>query len=216
MRSCLPALRIARRQDATRALGPGTRAVVWFQGCSLSCPGCIAASMNASPPELLLSPRELAGWVTSRPGINGVTLSGGDPFDQPLDALAAFLEEVRATSPLNVLLYTGRTLDQLHAKGGTAVARVLAAVDILVDGPYVAALNDGIGWRGSSNQKIHVLGNRVDDPLAATLSRRRIELEVSGAGVVQLTGMPGPRAGRKILESLERIGRADQASHIPQ
>lgn len=166
--------------------------------------------MNASPPERLLSPRELARWVTSRPGVAGVTLSGGDPFDQPLDALAAFLEEVRVTSALSVLLYTGRTLDRLNANGGTAVARVLAAVDILVDGPYVAALNDGIGWRGSSNQKIHVLGDRVDEPLAGSLSRRRIELEMSGTGVVQLTGMPGSLAGRRILESLERIGRIDQ------
>lgn len=166
--------------------------------------------MNASPPERLLAPWELAKWVTSRPGVAGVTLSGGDPFDQPLDGMAAFLEEVRATSALSVLLYTGRTLEWLYANGGTAVARVLAAVDILVDGPYVAALNDGIGWRGSSNQTIHLIGDRVDEPLSGATSRRRIELEMSGAGVVQLTGMPGPQAGQRILESLERIGRIDQ------
>ena len=166
--------------------------------------------MNASPPESLLSAGDLAQWVVSRRDVEGLTLSGGDPFDQPLDALAEFLEQIRASSSLGVLLYTGRTLEQLTARGDGAVGRVLSLVDILVDGPYVAALNDGLGWRGSSNQKIHVLGDRVGGYLPGQLSPRRIELEVSGSGEVRLTGMPGPRVGQRLLAHLDRMDRNDQ------
>ncbi len=100
-------LTVARFEPRTRALGPGYRAVIWFHGCSFDCPGCIAAEMNASTEFARVPVERLVRTVAPIPDIEGVTLSGGDPFDQDLGSLASFLEEVRACSPLSVMCYTG-------------------------------------------------------------------------------------------------------------
>lgn len=197
-------LGVARLQERTLALGPGCRCVIWFQGCSLSCKGCIAATMNAAPPLLRTTPVRLADWCLSNSQIDGITLSGGDPFDQPLDQLADFLELIRARSCLSVLLYTGRTLDQLRGQHDHLIDRCLAAVDILVDGPYIEALNDGVGWRGSSNQVIHAIGPRAGDVVPGVMTRRRVELVVNTSGTVSFTGIPRRGLGAALAERLER------------
>ena len=172
------------------ALGPGVRAVVWFQGCSLSCRGCMAESMNRSPPRLVTSANRLAAWCISRTGIEGITLTGGDPFDQPLAALATFLHAVRGRSDLSIMAFTGRTLEQLRRSSDPAAKSCLAAIDILVDGPYVEDLNDGTGWRGSTNQIVHVLGDRARGVESISTAKRRLEILVSADGLVSVTGIP--------------------------
>jgi anaerobic ribonucleoside-triphosphate reductase activating protein len=206
-------LRIARMQERTLALGPGTRCVVWFQGCSLSCQGCIAASMNAAPPLFLTTPQRLADWCLSLDGVEGITLSGGDPFDQPLDALAELMESVRNRSNLSILAYTGRTLDQLVRSSDLAVKRCLEAIDILVDGPYVEALNDGQGWRGSSNQIVHALGPRSTGAAEGAVAQRRVELTVSAEGRVAFTGIPRRGHGRSIAQRLADCERPTGAEN---
>lgn len=175
---------------------------MWFQGCSLACRGCIAASMNAAPPILRTTPRLLADWLLAIQGLDGLTLSGGDPFDQPLPALAEFLETVRSESPLGVLVYTGRTLQQLERHEDPAASRCLRAIDVLIDGPYIDELNDGVGWRGSSNQAVHRLGSRPAGADAAATTPRRLELRVAANGVVSLTGLPARGGGAGLADRL--------------
>ena len=183
-------LRIALVTTHSRVLGPGVRCVVWFQGCSLNCRGCIAAEMNAAPPLVTTTPVALADWCGSIRGIQGVTLSGGDPFDQPLDALADFLIRLRKQTSLNVMLYTGRTLSQLRASECPDVATILTLVDILIDGPYVESLNDGIGWRGSSNQRVHYLSDSsVFEPDGGE-ENRRLEVKLDAKGALSVVGLP--------------------------
>jgi anaerobic ribonucleoside-triphosphate reductase activating protein len=160
--------------------------------------------MNAAPPLFRTTPARLAEWCLSIGDIDGITLSGGDPFDQPLDQLAEFLELIRERSGLSVLLYTGRTLSQLRCANEPLVERCLAAVDILVDGPYVEALNDGVGWRGSSNQVIHAIGPRAGDVVHAAMTSRRVELVVNNSGLVSFTGIPRRGVGARLAERLER------------
>jgi anaerobic ribonucleoside-triphosphate reductase activating protein len=183
-------LRIALVTTHSRVLGPGVRCVVWFQGCSLNCRGCIAAEMNEAPPLMTTTSVALADWCGSIPGIQGVTLSGGDPFDQPLDALADFLMRLRTQTSLNVMLYTGRTLAQLRASDSPDVATILTLVDILIDGPYVESLNDGIGWRGSSNQRVHYLSDsRVFERDRGEVNRR-LEVSLDAKGALSMVGLP--------------------------
>ena len=86
-----PLLNIAAQTPQTRVLGPGLRAVVWVQGCPLRCKGCISPAWTESRVARLVSPQELAAEVISNnPTIEGITISGGEPFLQPL-GLAAFL-----------------------------------------------------------------------------------------------------------------------------
>ncbi len=182
-----------RIQDRTAALGPGSRAVIWFQGCALNCPGCIAKEMNESITFTVWTPDRLAEWALSRPDIEGLTLSGGDPFDQNMDALWAFVEAVKTQSDLTLVCYTGRTLAQLLATpAGSSQDRVLGAIDILIDGPYVESLNDGSLWRGSSNQKVHFLSDRyVDWRKEVDLAKsRELEVRMKADGSFDLTGIP--------------------------
>jgi len=189
----LPMLRTARMQDHTAALGPGIRAVVWFHGCALNCQGCIAKEMNESSSFTAWAPTQLADRVLSVKGIEGVTLSGGDPFDQQLDALWEFMEAIKLKSDLSILSYTGRTLSHLrNDPNESAIQKILGALDILIDGPYVESLNDGSLWRGSSNQKVHFLSARYAslENMVATEKSRKLEVNLSSSGDFDLTGIP--------------------------
>lgn len=131
----------------------------------------------------------------SIPGIEGVTLSGGDPFDQPGASLLAFLHRIRQRSPLSVMCYTGRTLRALQTGPDADLnEQLLACIDILVDGPYVEALNRGHKWRGSSNQEIHFLTDRdrgLEGHLAEALDRS-LEFELALDNTLTISGIPGP------------------------
>lgn len=186
-------LTVARFEPTTTALGPGCRAVIWFHGCSFACPGCIAAEMNASAEFARIPVERLVRTLATIPGIEGVTLSGGDPFDQNLESLALLLEQLRACSPLSVMCYTGRTLAQLQT-GVKADAhhRVLVNVDVLVDGLYVDSLNDGHVWRGSSNQHVHFLTPRYRhlNHYVSSSTDRHLDVTLDRLGRLRITGIP--------------------------
>ena len=193
-------LHVDRIQEKTRALGPGCRAVVWFHGCSRGCPGCIAAEMNRSDDYESFSSAQLADVICALDGIEGITLSGGEPLDQPADALAEFLGLVKSRTDLSIMVYTGYLLDELKRMPGKP--EILDILDILVDGPYRQDLDHGELWRGSSNQTIHMLSDRYA-PIADDLSRskgRPMEFDISKSGDLRFTGIP-PRDFRKNLES---------------
>jgi anaerobic ribonucleoside-triphosphate reductase activating protein len=186
-------LTVSRFEPRTMALGPGERAVIWFHGCSFNCHGCIAAEMNASAEFAQVPVERLMRTVAAIPDIEGVTLSGGDPFDQNIESLALLLEQLRACSPLSVMCYTGRTLAQLRT-GAKAAAhdRVLANVDVLVDGLYVDSLNDGRAWRGSSNQQVHFLTPRYRhlENSVSSSTDRKLEVTLDRSGRLRITGIP--------------------------
>ncbi|HXE72553.1 MAG TPA: 4Fe-4S cluster-binding domain-containing protein, partial [Candidatus Nitrosotenuis sp.] len=75
-------MRLFRRQARTRVLGPGERAVLWLQGCPLACPGCLVPESwdpRALPPTPL---EEVVTWILQIEGIEGLTLTGGEPMAQ--------------------------------------------------------------------------------------------------------------------------------------
>ncbi len=186
-------LQVSRFQERTEVLGPGTRAVIWFRGCSLRCPGCMAEAMNNDETHEAWTPQALADRVCRLHGIEGITLSGGDPFDQPLESLTAFTEAVRHNSNLSIMAFTGRTLPQLQRQiPSTLRERLLANFDVLVDGPYVEELNDGSLWRGSSNQTIHFLTPRYAylRPHVETSHNRGLEVSIRNGREVEFTGIP--------------------------
>jgi len=84
---------------------------------------------------------------------DGVTISGGEPFLQPC-ALLRLLQALKARR-VHTVVYTGYTLEALARRREPEVWAALRLIDLLVDGPYVAALADGAGeWRGSRNQRL--------------------------------------------------------------
>ena len=101
---------------------------------------------------------DLAEDILSQPHIEGVTLSGGEPFLQAA-ALADLLDIVLKRRPeLTVISFTGYLREALSWPDAE---RLIDKLDLLIDGPYVKELNDNIGMRGSSNQRFHFLTSRL-------------------------------------------------------
>jgi len=144
----------------TRTHGPGLRAVVWVQGCPHKCIGCIAPEWQERRTAKMMSVDDLAQRIAALPDITGLTLSGGEPMLQA-SALANLVEKVRLQRPaLDVICFTGYTMNALLARaalGESEIERLLGQVDVLIDGPYIEAQNNGIGLRGSTNQVVHRL-----------------------------------------------------------
>jgi len=146
-------IRTAHKADRCATLGPGARAVIWVQGCLRACPGCIAPDLQPPDGGREATIASLAEWLLAIPDIDGLTLSGGEPMEQAA-ALAELIEQVAGHRDLTTWCYTGYTLEQLVAEGNEDRLRLLALLDVLVDGPYVEDRHTDLLWRGSDNQRI--------------------------------------------------------------
>lgn len=134
--------------------GPGLRAVVWVQGCPIRCPACQNKHLWPETGGRLCAPVHVAHQLL-RPGLP-VTVTGGEPFAQP-DALRDLLRTLKALRPsVHILVYSGFTWEDLLSMAAVipAIADALLYIDVLVDGPYLPALDhDAMQYRGSSNQR---------------------------------------------------------------
>ncbi|MDR0350635.1 MAG: anaerobic ribonucleoside-triphosphate reductase activating protein [Coriobacteriales bacterium] len=134
--------------------GPGMRLAVFVQGCRRACPGCHNPEAQSFEGGTPASVDELWEKVEGNPLLAGITLTGGEPFEQA----ASLVELARRTrgKGLTVWAYSGYRYEELLA--GTpdeAAAELLEQVDVLVDGPFVEGLKSyELRWRGSSNQRV--------------------------------------------------------------
>jgi anaerobic ribonucleoside-triphosphate reductase activating protein len=150
-----PCVRVARIYHGSVVDGPGRRSVVQFQGCERSCPACYVPETHPRDGGALLVVRDVLAALLDPAGTprDGVTISGGEPFLQPR-ALLLLLQGLKARR-LHTVVYSGYTLEALARRPEPEVRAALRRTDLLVDGPYVAALADGAGeWRGSRNQRL--------------------------------------------------------------
>jgi anaerobic ribonucleoside-triphosphate reductase activating protein len=174
--------------ESSRANGPGRRAVVWVQGCSIGCPGCFNPATHpphagkAVPVDDLFARIQAAG-----PAIEGVTLSGGEPLEQR-PAVLDLLERLRSDTALSTLVFTGFTLDQVRRMPDAG--RLLRCIDVLVAGPYDAARPVGRGLLGSANQEVHLLTPRYTP--ADLEAVPELEIVVGPTGEVGVTGIAPP------------------------
>jgi anaerobic ribonucleoside-triphosphate reductase activating protein len=165
MPSSGPILRVAQLVPRTEAEGPGHRFAVWLQGCPLRCPGCCNPEMFAFERGTPVPVEALVQRVLSTPDLEGLTLLGGEPFSQPGPA-ALLCERVRQAG-LSTLAFSGYTLAELHAQAHPDVERLLASLDLLVDGRYEREQPETRRrWIGSRNQVLHFLTSRYspEDP----------------------------------------------------
>lgn len=150
-----PTLRVYRIYHHSVVEGPGLRSVIQLQGCKRFCPGCYVPETFDPDGGAELTISEAVGLLLDERGKprDGVTVLGGEPFLQP-GGLAALLQVLKHDEQ-HITLYTGYTLEELLALKSKTINQVLALTDILIDGPFVAALAKDAGeWRGSTNQRI--------------------------------------------------------------
>lgn len=158
-------LKIHAVMPRTRANGPGVRFGVWVQGCARGCTGCFNPATHDPAGGYPVDVGDLVGWIVAAAAatgeaagaLEGVTVSGGEPLEQP-EALRYFLETLRRESTLSVVLFSGFTRAEIEAL--PEGPGILAGVDLLVAGPFDASQPLGRGLRGSANQEAHVLTDR--------------------------------------------------------
>lgn len=149
--------------------GPGFRLAVFAQGCPHHCPGCHNPQTHGFHGGREADTWEIIEKLKNNPLLDGVTLTGGEPFCQP----EACLEIAQAAhgAGLNVWSYSGYTFEELM-DGTEAQRALLAALDVLVDGRFMLEKRTlECRFRGSSNQRL------IDVP-ASLSSGRAVELEV--------------------------------------
>ena len=200
MKSAAACIELNKAHFPVTVLGPGRRIGLWVQGCSIGCKGCV--SMDTWPTDVsrrvLIADlvawckKVLAGNVES---LDGITISGGEPFDQA-NSLLALLKALRTWRtqsgiPFDILCYSGyplKTLQQRHAK-------VLALLDAVIPEPFIDSQEPVGVWRGSANQSlvpISALGQqRYANYIAAPLTEgdKRMQVAVDG-GRVWMIGIP--------------------------
>jgi len=132
--------------------GPGRRSVVQVSGCSLNCSGCAFIQTHRLENGKLISISSIVSEVLAhRERHDGVTILGGEPFDQP-EAVAELVSRLR-NHGIHVTIYSGYTIEQLIDRKLTAIDYILTHIDLLIDGPYISEMRDGAGeYRGSRNQ----------------------------------------------------------------
>ncbi|MFI8962607.1 4Fe-4S single cluster domain-containing protein [Streptomyces sp. NPDC053493] len=200
-----PVLSVARMVERCTVLGPGVRAVVWVQGCPLRCRGCVAAETLPFDGGTPTDVDELAEHLASLTEAEGVTLSGGEPFAQA-EALSALLDAVRARRPdFSAMAYSGFRHEAL-LRGTPAQRALLDRLDLLVDGPYVAARHAPLRWRGSANQRLLALTDRYADVVAGLAAgggdgSAGIELSMGADGSFSWAGVPPVPGFREAFEA---------------
>lgn len=171
-------------------LGPGNRAVVWVQGCSLACKGCMVPETWGVQTATLFDPQVLAEQIALVPEVTGVTVSGGEPTEQA-HSVARLLFHLKARG-LNTWLYSGYRLEELVARDDADTDYLLSLVDVLVDGRYDIQQAGTFRWRGSANQRIIHLTDAISPSLTAGEESGGVQVTVDKDGQLMVVGVPPP------------------------
>jgi len=182
--------------------GPGERAVLWVAGCLRRCPSCMKPDLFAFDAGETMSVQAVAQMILRVPKLDGVTFSGGEPFEQviPLAALAKTLK----AQGLSILVYSGYRLDALRREPHR-FGPLLDETDILIDGEYRRELPGPLPWRGSANQIVHHLTVHGAAPESKPQLSRQIQISLSDRGL-RLSGFPNDEIETALAQRLRQRG----------
>jgi anaerobic ribonucleoside-triphosphate reductase activating protein len=151
-------LRLHHYESVSQANGPGNRAVIWMQGCTLACPGCYnpqthpKAGGKRIPPEALL--RTI---IANTDLIEGITISGGEPFQQ-ITPLLYFLELIKQLTDYSVVVFSGYSIEEINKMPATR--KIDTLMDVLIAGRYQHHNRLASRLLGSSNKTMHFFSQR--------------------------------------------------------
>lgn len=150
-------------------LGYGNRVGVWLAGCHKKCACCMTPTLQEF--DYNYNQNTVLSYVEKqlKGGLDGITISGGEPFEQTefLEKLVTLASEYTD----DILVYTGYKYEELLANAKTKV--ILDKIGVLVDGEYVDSLNDGLPLRGSSNQRVLFLKENLAKRYENVLKEKR-------------------------------------------
>lgn len=148
-------MRIAGLVEESIVDGPGFRMAVFAQGCHIHCPGCHNPETHDPDGGREADTEDMIASMRQNPLLDGITLTGGDPFLQPEACLS--LARAAHKQGMNVWAYSGQTLEQLLALRAERpfLGELLEEIDVLVDGPFLLERRTlDLRFRGSDNQRV--------------------------------------------------------------
>lgn len=175
-------------------LGPGKRAVIWVRGCTLACPGCMTPELWGSGSPATFTPIEHVA-AQLRPllaAADGLTISGGEPMQQSA-ALKNLVQLLRREFvSLHVLVYSGYGIEELQKHGEETLA-FLREIDILIDSRFDQNASNDLSWRGSDNQRLHLISERARNSGLgdeAWPESRPLQIQMTEPGQYRIIGIP--------------------------
>jgi anaerobic ribonucleoside-triphosphate reductase activating protein len=170
--------------NSSRVNGPGDRFVIWTQGCRKGCKNCYNPETWSHYRNNLILVDEIFESIKNS-SATGVTISGGDPFEQPEELFYLLTKIKQLDLSDGVIVFTGFTIDEIRVR--EELNKSLDYIDVLIDGLYIEEKRISSGLAGSSNQEFYFLTDKI--------SRDKIvidqEVEIHSLGeLIQITGFP--------------------------
>jgi anaerobic ribonucleoside-triphosphate reductase activating protein len=187
---------------ASRANGPGLRAVVFFQGCNVGCVGCwnprthpfhgAEVTVDAAAQEVLRAHQEHT--------LEGITFSGGEPMHQA-ESLLGLMHSLRRQFPdLSFGMFSGYAEHELAqgqywVRGDDSSKRrrkhlwreIRASLDFAILGRFNRAQPSNMPLRTSRNKVLRLFNDRYSP---ADFSEQLTEVNIHEGGQVEITGFP--------------------------
>jgi anaerobic ribonucleoside-triphosphate reductase activating protein len=178
-------------QFPVTTLGFGRRVGVWTQGCGIGCPGCMSKDTWSVTAENYVDIEEVRRAFLHWPNADGVTISGGEPFQQP-EALEKLLLLSRKHYTGDILVFSGFDFIELEKN----FSNLISMVDVLVAGPFRPNTGTELALRGSDNQTVHLFTKLARDRYPSNLNELRKEQKTTlNIGITEkgfaITGIPG-------------------------
>lgn len=188
-----------------QTLGIGNRIGIWFQGCNFACKGCISThtweKTESTKTELETVLEKCKTYLKYNP--DGLTISGGEPFDQP-EELYKLLIGVRDMGINDIMLYSGYKYEYLKKN----YSHILKLIDILIDGKFEEGFETKYSWKGSENQNMIFLTS--DDNLVkkylnyknTVVDNRKLQIISTKDKNIHIIGIPKQKDARIIKNGL--------------
>lgn len=144
--------------------------------------------------------------ITNQENIQGVTISGGEPFLQ-FKALKRLVESIAINTNLDIMLYSGFRLENLYEEfGHEEMDNFFKYIDIFIDGEYIEELDSGSMYRGSDNQNIYMFTTKYREYYDAIChaKNRNIEFEMTDGGKIHMAGIPPKGFYEKFMDEVKQ------------
>ena len=166
-------MRVERIIKGIKTLGPGNRIVIWTNGCHKRCSGCVSERLQKIEESTEIDIIKTLDEFSLK-DIDGVTISGGEPFIQ-ITELLNVVNYFLSKNIEDILVYTGYTIEELLKLNDPNVNYILENIAVLIDGEYVKELDDNSSnIKGSSNQKVIFLKKQFENKYASYIKNTRI------------------------------------------
>lgn len=180
--------KLAKIQFPVYNLGPGKRVGIWVQGCNLYCRNCINKDLWDRKKGKNVKIVDISNLILLiSKGFEGITITGGEPFEQ-YEQLISFLHLIKKKTTLSVQCFTGYYLHELYELFPDRL--FLNYIDFIVDGRYIESIHENRNIRGSSNQTVYQIRDKVPEIITSNSAATKWSINVDENNMIYMAGIP--------------------------